>query len=141
MLWGIEGYASNSDRRQMVTIDAASPTKSRAFASPMVSAATGFHGNLGGGKLSEEGNELSAAEIDPQHWSVPLIDAMESEDRFGRVDSYAFILGHGRLQFWLFTAQLWHAMPWGRPPQHGSAAGCVSNPGSRVNGPGQRPAG
>jgi transposase len=88
------------------------------FASPMVSAATGFHGNLGGGKLREEGDELRAAEIDPQHWSVLLIDAMESEDRFGRVDGYAFILGHGRLRFWLFTAQFWHAMPWGRPPQH-----------------------
>jgi hypothetical protein len=75
------------------------------FASPMVSTATGFHGNLGGGKLHEEGDDLRAAEIHPQHRSILLIDAVEGEDRFGRVNRNAFILGHGQLRFWLFTAQ------------------------------------
>jgi hypothetical protein len=63
----------------------------------------------------------------PQHRPILLIDAVESEDRFGHVDGYAFILGHGRLRSWLFTAQFWHAMPRGRsliaPPL--SIASCL----------------
>jgi hypothetical protein len=84
----------------------------------MVSAATGFHGNPGGGKLREEGNELRAAEIDPQHWSVLLIDATESEDRFGHVDGMRLYWVTDGSGFGCLTAQFWHAMPWGRPPQH-----------------------
>jgi hypothetical protein len=64
------------------------------FASPMVSAATGFRSNLGGGKLRKEGDELRTAEIDPQYRPILLIDAMEGKDRFGRVDGNAFILRH-----------------------------------------------
>ena len=46
------------------------------FAGPMVTAAVGFHGNLGGRKLREEGGQLRAAEIDPQHRPLLLIDAV-----------------------------------------------------------------
>ena len=35
------------------------------FAGPIMSAATGFHGDLGGRQLLEEGDHLRTAEIDP----------------------------------------------------------------------------
>ena len=46
------------------------------FASPMMRAATGFQGDVGGRELLEEGYHLRAAEIDPQHRPVLLIDAV-----------------------------------------------------------------
>ena len=46
------------------------------FAGPMMSATTGFYGYLGGWELREEGDHLRAAEIDPQHRTVLLIDAV-----------------------------------------------------------------
>jgi hypothetical protein len=46
------------------------------FASPMVCAATGFHGDLCRWKLFEEGQQLRTAEIDSQHWPILLIDAV-----------------------------------------------------------------
>ena len=39
-------------------------------------ATAGFHGDLGGRELFEEGDHLRAAKIDPQHRSVLLIDAV-----------------------------------------------------------------
>ena len=76
------------------------------FACPVVSAATGFHGDLSGRELLEEKIHLRAAEIDPQHRPVLLIDAVLREDGLGRVDADAFILGHGRLRSWLLTAPI-----------------------------------
>src|SRR5271165_6861093 len=46
------------------------------FAGPIMSAATGFQGDLGAGKLRKEGDQLRAAEIDPQHRPILLIDAV-----------------------------------------------------------------
>ena len=46
--------------------------------------------------------------------------ACADEHGLGRVDANAFNLGHGRLRSWLMTTQVWHAMPWGRPPQQSS---------------------
>src|SRR5215213_1695290 len=46
------------------------------FAGPMVSATAGFHGDLRRRQLGEKGDHLRAAEIDPQHRPVLLIDAM-----------------------------------------------------------------
>src|SRR5271166_4849129 len=76
------------------------------FAGPIMSAATGFHGDLGGGKLREEGDQLRAAEIDAQHRPILLIGAVYGEDGLGRVDAYAFILVHGQLPFCLLRAPI-----------------------------------
>src|ERR1700722_14221647 len=76
------------------------------LASPMVSTAAGFHCNLCGKKPREEWDHLCAAEIYPQHRPLLLIDTMQSEDGLGRVDADAFILDHGRLRTWLFTAPI-----------------------------------
>ena len=74
------------------------------FPGPMMAAATGFQGNLGGRQLGEEVDHLPAAQIEPQRRPLRLIDAVQREHGFGRVDGNAFILGHGRLRSWLFTA-------------------------------------
>ena len=76
------------------------------FARPMMPPATGFHGDLGGRQLGEVADHLRAAEIDPQHRPVRLVDAMQREHGFGRVDANALKLGHGRLQSWLLTAPI-----------------------------------
>jgi hypothetical protein len=57
------------------------------------------------------------------------LDAMQGEDGLGRVEANALNLGHGRLRSWLLTTQLWHSMPWGRPPQQ-SKIGAVVTPAS-----------
>ena len=74
--------------------------------------------NLGGGTLAEEGDHLGTTEIDPQHRLAGLVDGVQGENGFGRIDANALNLGHGRLRSWLLTTQYWHWMPWGRPPQH-----------------------
>ena len=71
---------------------------------PMVRAATGFHRDLGRRQLLEEGDHLGAAQVRAQYRSVGMIHAVQGEDGFGRIDGYAFILGHGRLRSWLLTA-------------------------------------
>src|SRR5215213_2117908 len=91
------------------------------LACPVMRAATGFQGDLGAGTLLEEGKHLSAAKIDAQHRTIRLINGVQREHRLGRVDANALNLGHGRLLSWSMTAQVWHPMPWGRPPQHGYA--------------------
>jgi len=40
----------------------------------MVSAAAGFHGNLGWRKLLEERGHLRAAQVETQHWPVVLVE-------------------------------------------------------------------
>ena len=76
------------------------------FPSPMVRAATVFHGDLGRWQLLRKGGHLRAAEIDSQHRLILLIDAVEGEDGFERVDTNALILGHGRRRSWLLTAPI-----------------------------------
>jgi hypothetical protein len=55
---------------------------------------------------SLDAHRTRAAEIDSQHRLILLIDAVEGEDGFGRVDANALILGHGRLRSWLLTAPI-----------------------------------
>ena len=89
---------------------------------PVMAAAAGLHGDLGAGKLREEGDHLAAVEINAKDRPLGLVDAMQGEHGFGRVDGNAFILGHGRLRSWMVdNTQFWHAMPWGRPPQQAPA--------------------
>jgi hypothetical protein len=59
----------------------------------------------------------------PTHRLAGLVDGVQGENGFGRIDAYALNLGHGRLRSWLLTTQFWHAMPWGRPPQHSTDQG------------------
>src|SRR3954471_20266983 len=87
------------------------------LARPVVRATTSFHGDLGSGALLEEGQHLCTTQIDAQHRPIRLIDGVQREHRLGRVNANALNLGHGRLLSWLMTAQVWHPMPWGRPPQ------------------------
>jgi xanthine permease XanP len=51
-----------------------------------------------GRQFFEEDCHLRPAEIDAQHRPVLLIDAVDGEDSFRRIDAYALILGHGRLR-------------------------------------------
>ena len=63
-----------------------------------------------------ENEIICAAKVGAQNGPFVLVDAVQREHRLGRVDSYALV-GHGRLRSWFLTAQFWHSMPWGRPPQ------------------------
>src|SRR5829696_10471051 len=87
------------------------------LARPVVRAATGFHGDLGAGALLEEGQHLGTAQIDAQRRPICLVDRVQREHRLGRVDADALNLGHGWLLSWSVTAQVWHSMPRGHPPQ------------------------
>ena len=87
------------------------------FACPVMGAAACFLRDDRRRQLAEKRHHLRAPKIDAQDWPILMVDAMQREHGFGRVDAYALILGHGRLRFWLLTAQFWHLMPWGRPPQ------------------------
>jgi hypothetical protein len=80
-------------------------------------AAARFQGNLGRRQVPEEGGHLSAAKIGSKHRMTTFVDAVQGEDGLGRVEANALNLGHGRLRCWFLTTQLWHSMPWGRPPQ------------------------
>src|ERR1700712_5344489 len=83
---------------------------------PMMGAPAGFHHHLGRRELAEEGFHLGAFEIAPQDGAVELVHAMQREDVLGGVDGDALIL-HADGPWLRMTTQLWHAMPWGRPPQ------------------------
>jgi hypothetical protein len=70
----------------------------------MVCATTGLKGDLDGRQLPEEANHLCGTEIETQRRTLCLVDAMQREHGFGRVDANVFKLGYGRLRSWLFTA-------------------------------------
>src|SRR6185312_2096081 len=76
------------------------------FTSPVVGTATGFQSDLGGREFFEERTHLPPAQIGPDHRLILCVYAMDGEDGLGRVDRDAFILGHGRLRFWLPTAPI-----------------------------------
>src|ERR1700689_1540341 len=69
-------------------------------------AAAGFQGDFGRWEFLEERDHLRAAKIGSQNRPVLLIDPVQREHGFGRVDGYTFILGHGRLRSWLLTAPI-----------------------------------
>src|SRR5437764_876530 len=76
------------------------------FATPVMRPAARFQGDLGRGKLAEEGIHLPTTQGGPKHGVVLTVNAMQREDGLGRVDRNAFILTHGRLRSWLFTAPI-----------------------------------
>jgi len=51
-----------------------------------------------------KGVHLSATKIDAQHRAIRLIDGVQREHCFGRVDANALDLGHGRLLYWSMTS-------------------------------------
>jgi hypothetical protein len=54
--------------------------------------ATSLQSNLGGGTLTEEGDHLGTTEIDPQHRLAGLVDGVQGENGFGRIDAYTLNL-------------------------------------------------
>src|ERR1700712_4097622 len=107
---------------------------------PMMGAPAGFHHHLGRRELAEEGFHLGAFEIAPQDGAVELVHAMQREDVLGGVDGDALIL-HADGPWLKMTTQLWHAMPWGRPPQQRPLTPTFARPSwtaSRYACPGHR---
>jgi len=63
------------------------------------------------GGSSRRRAETGAAQVALEDHAILMVDAMQREDCFGRVDGNSFILGHGRLRIWMVdNTQIWHAI-------------------------------
>src|SRR4051812_8970435 len=113
------------------------------LAPPIVSAATGLHGDRTGRQRGQERKQLAPAQLLAKDHRARAVSPMELKDVLGEIESDGAHRVHGRLLEWLVTPPLWHAVAVGgvhtiRPPEVASRMICLMalhNPNARTPHP------
>jgi hypothetical protein len=110
-------FAAFEERLYVLRREQSNPmTQLNEQAAPMMRAAARLQHHFSRLQLAEKRLDLATPELAPEHRAILIINAIQRENVFGRIDRNALKHHLGGPRWWL-TTQHWHKMPWGRPHQ------------------------